>query len=249
MARITTLAAMRNYIKTMLGSPVITVELADAQLNQIIEDVVQVMNDYHTGEGNYHDYIGFSVSAGTSAYNVSAYNIASTVDFDLFNTNDGLNVLFSETHNILWRDFVLHGNYPGGPGDANGEGMVLAGYNVMTNYLEDVKDTFSLMYHAQYSDARQEFLLTPTPKENGTGLLTVYRKETAENLYNNHIVKNLCIAESKILWGHILGKYSMTLPSGGTINGQDIKSDGKEEKEKIMEQIRMESEPPMFFIE
>jgi hypothetical protein len=68
MARITTLAAMRTYIKTMLGDPVITVELANSQLDQIIEDTVQIFQDYHTGEGNYMDYIGFTISDGVSAY-------------------------------------------------------------------------------------------------------------------------------------------------------------------------------------
>jgi hypothetical protein len=161
-----------------------------------------------------------------------------------------LNVLFSSEHNILYEDWVVNGNYPGGSGGGGGsEGMVLAGYNIATNYLEDIRDTFSTIYLAQYSDARQEFTLIPTPTTSGTGLITVYRKETAANLYNNILVKELAVAKAKYLWGFQLGKFTMTLPSGGTINGNEIKQDGKEEMEKIMERIRTESEPPLFYID
>jgi hypothetical protein len=40
----------------------------------------------------------------------------------------------------------------------------------------------------------------------------------------------------------------MTMPSGGTIKGSEILSDGKELLEKIMEDIRMESEPLPFWM-
>jgi hypothetical protein len=43
-AIINTLPAYRDYIKLRLGSPVINVELANEQIDQIIEDSVQ---DFH----------------------------------------------------------------------------------------------------------------------------------------------------------------------------------------------------------
>ena len=172
MARITTLAAMKTYVKKMLGQGVITIEVSDQQIEQIIEDTIQIFQEYYSGEGNYQNYIPFTVSAGVSTYNVSAYNLAATVAFDLTNTNDGINVLFSDTHNILWKDWVIYGNYPGGPGGGDsGGGTVLTNYEISTQYLEDVRDRFEILYNAQYSDARQEILLTPTPTENGIGLL------------------------------------------------------------------------------
>jgi hypothetical protein len=250
MARITTLAAMKAYVKRMLGKGVITVEVSDEQIEQIIEDTIQIFQEYYSGEGNYLNYIPFTVSAGVTTYNVSAYNLAATIAFDLTNTNDGINVLFSDTHNILWKDWVIYGNYPGGPGGGEGgSGMILSNYDIATQYLEDVRDRFEILYNAQYSDARQEILLTPTPTENGIGLLTVYTKETAENLYNNHLVKQLAVAKTKYLWGSMLGKYTMTLPSGGTINGGEIKADGEKEIEAVMERIRTETEGPLMYIE
>lgn len=249
MARITTKAGLRNYILQELGSPVITVELAPVQLDQIIDHSIDRFQKYNTGEGNYLDYIALTVTPNVSAYSTSGLSkeIAGVVDNSMLNTSDGLNVLFSETHNILWKDWVVFGNYPGGPG--SGGGMTLAGYTVMTDYLEDVRDFFQSLFFAQYNDARQEILISPSPDVAGVALLTVYTKTSVERLYNNDLVRDLCVGRAKELWGHILGKYTMTLPSGGTINGTEIKTDGKTLIDETMEKIIGESEPPGFFID
>lgn len=247
MARIKTLASMRSYIKMQLGAPVIKVEMADTQIDQIIEDCIQTFQDYHTGEGNYLDYLPFTVSAGVPTYNVSASNIASTIDFELSNSPDGINVLFSPTHNLLYQDWVIHGNYPGGSGA--GQGNVLTNFEIQTQYIEDIRDSFGAYYYAQYSDSRQEVTLTPTPELDGTGLMVIYRKESAENLYNNHLVKRLCVAKSKMLWGEMLSKYSSTIPGGATINGESIFSRGQAEYDRVLDDMIKESEPPYPFVE
>lgn len=251
MAKITTLAGMKNYIRSVCGEPVITVELADAQLERIIEDTVQYFQKYHSGEGNYKDFLAFTITQGTSAYSTSGLNLAEVVDLDLSFGSDGINTLFSPTHSLLWRDWVLYGNYPGGNGYMGSQttGMMLAGYEIASQYLEDIKDTFGSIYHGQFSEEREEVLIYPTPTEGGTALMTVYKKNTAENLYNNDMVKRLAVAEAKIQWGNNLNKYNMTLPHGGTINGEAILQQGKEEKEKIIEDIYLERENTCFFID
>ena len=245
MATITTLTGMKNYIKRKLGNPVVTVEIDDSQYDDIVDDTVQIFQDLHTGDGNYMDFLGFTISAGVSAYSTSGMNLAATLDLNLTVGTDGINTLFSPSHQLLYRDWVVHGGYPGNNGGASSRfsGMVLSSYEVAMQYLNDINDTFSIMYHTQYSDARQEILLYPTPATGGTGLLQVYKKETAANLYNNRLVKRLAVAEAKIQWGTNLSKYQMNLPHGGTINGAEILAQGKEEKEKVMEDIVGESEP------
>jgi len=252
MARITSLGLMEQYVLRKLGSPVIQVELSVDQVQQAIEDAVQVFQDIHTGEGNYQDVLAFNVTSGTSAYDVSELDLAGVLDLDLsFADPNGINVLFSPTHMLLFEDWVIRGGYPGGPGGSYNEnsGLVLTNYEIAVEYLNDIKDMFGLKYNATFSDSRQELLIVPTPRTTGTGLIIVYRKNKAINLYNNRLVKRLAVAEAKIQWGSNLDKYTMTLPSGATINGARILSDGKEEKEKIMEDIIAESEGPMFFIE
>lgn len=252
MTRVTTLAGMKSYIQTELGSPVIQVEIADVQYNQLIDKSIRIFQKYHTGEGNYFDCIAFPIVKGVSAYSTSGMNLASVIDFDLSVDNTGINSVFSSEHQLLYNDWVVFGGYPGGPGGGSGgrfSGMVLAGYEIAMQYLNDIRDTFSTIYRTQYSDAREEFLIFPTPQTDGTGLLKVFRKETAEKLYNDDLVQRLCVAHAMIQWGHNLNKYNMTLPSGGTINGREILDEGKELLEKVMEDIREESEPLPFYIE
>jgi hypothetical protein len=197
------------------------------------------------------DFMGFTVSAGVSAYSTEGWNLASVVDLNLSVNDDGINVLFTPTHQLLWRDWVVHGSYPGGPGGVASEytGMILADYEVAMQYLNDIEDMFNMRIHVQYLEDQQRIIMYPTPTTTGTALLNVYKKNVAENLYNNKLVKRLAVAEAKIQWGNNLNKYNMTLPHGGTINGESILTQGKEEKEKVMEDIVQESEQPFFLIE
>lgn len=245
MARLTTLAGMKNYILSVLGNPVIQVEVADEQLDRIITDTIQIFTKYNTGEGNYEDFMRFTVSAGVSAYSTVGMNLASVVDIDLsFASRDGINVLFSSQNQLLFEDWVVRG----GPLNNNGQGMILSEYEVAMEYLNDVHNMFSIMYHAQYSDARQEILIFPTPVTAGTGLLNVYKRNSAEDLYNDNLVKQYAVAEAKIQWGSNLSKYDATLPDGTRLNGDKILEEGKAEKEKALLDIVGESEPPPFFM-
>jgi len=251
MARITTLAGMTTYIMSCLGNPVIQIEISSEQYTRIIEDTIQTFQKYHTGDGNYLDYIAFTVTAGVSAYSTVGLNLESTVDFDLSVGTDGINTLFSPTHQLLYQDWVTMGNSPGSIGGCTSQftGMVLTSYEIAMQKLNDIRDTFGTMYQSQYSDAREEILIYPTPQTAGTGLLTVYRKETAANLYNNDLVKRLAVAEARIQWGSNLSKYQMSLPHGGGMNGDAILQKGETDKEKVMEDIKGESEFFPFYIE
>jgi hypothetical protein len=58
----------------------------------------------------------------------------------------------------------------------------------------------------------------------------VYKKQPIQNLYNNPLVKKLCVARVKKLWGLILGKYKIQIPGGGTSNGDSIHQEGVDEE-------------------
>jgi len=250
MAEITNLAQMKTYLLRRLGSPVIQVEIADVQLEQVIEDSVQFFQNWHTGEGNYRDYMGFTIQNGVSAYDMANYDIDSVVDVALSFNDDGINTLFSNTHNLLYNDWVVQRGYPGGPANyGGGAGMELAEYEIATEYLDDIDDMFSRIYSARYHSGKKEMVITPTPTMSGIVLLEVFKRAKAIHLYNNELVKALSLAEAKIQWGQNLRKYAMTLPSGTQINWDGILSEGREDKERLHERIRTEGEPPIFFIE
>ena len=80
------MAQMRNYIKMMLGSPVICIEISDEQLNYIIGDAVRYVQRYYYGMGNYRDYLVMELvpaawawlSFSSSAFCFSALSLASS---------------------------------------------------------------------------------------------------------------------------------------------------------------------------
>ena len=242
---IDTVPLFRDYIKRQLGHPVLCVELADEQITELIRDTVDIFQRYSYSEGTYKDYVVFSVSAGTSAYTMDS-NISDVLDLQLSTGIDGINTLFTQTHNLLSNDWVGAGGYPGGPG--TGQGMTLANYDIALMYLEEIKSKFGRKYRVNYRDATNQLMLTPTPNEDLTGVLELYTRHRSEDLYNHILVRRLAVALCKKLWGLHLKKYALTLPGGGNLNGDTIYNDGVTEEATVMEAIYKEAQPIDFFV-
>ncbi|HON83424.1 MAG TPA: hypothetical protein PLI22_04730 [Caldisericia bacterium] len=242
---ITTMEDMRDYIKLMLGFPVINVELSNNQIYQVIYDAAQIFWRYGYDEANYRDHAILNLTSGTDEYSLSGTDIINVVDFDFSFGVDGINTLFSPTHTLLYKDWVVRGNYPGGPGV---QGLVLTDWAIGMNYLEEIRNTFGKMYTAYYRPLTETLKIFPTPKEDITGVLIVYKKMAMASLYNHVLFKELCVAKAKKLWGFNINKTNITLPGGGTINGAEIKAEGKEEEKEAIDKLRSESSPIDFLI-
>lgn len=251
MARILTLDDFREYLKLTIGQPVINVEVTNSQYDQLIEDAVQEFQRYTYGEAVFRDVMTISLSAGVSAYPLPE-DIDSILDISLSFNNNGINDLFTPQHALLYNDWI-NGNYPGGPGGSGkaaglGGSLVLGSYDISMVYLKEVEDHFARKYTCDFNPNSYTVRIWPTPDVNTIAMLTVYRKETAINLYNNVLLKRLARAKVELLWGKILRKYSMTLPGGGGINADSIIADAKEELQAAIESIRLETDPPIVLI-
>jgi hypothetical protein len=252
MAKITNIVQMRDYIKTRLGWPVINVEVADIQFDQIIEDSAQDFNFLNYGEAAQIDYMLFSTSANVAEYSFSGQNIAEIYDISISLPQDGINTMFTPTHMLLYEQFMTQGgSMPGANNRMGGQsdsGIVLGGYDIAMMYLKEIKQHFGKMYSVRWNPNTESLRIFPTPTEAGTGLLYMYRKEWPENLYNHPLMKKLCVARGKMQWGIHLKKYNVTLPDGMGITGTEMYSDGMAEEEKILDDIRLMSAPVDFFI-
>lgn len=243
--RIESILETRNYIKRKLGHPVICVEIADEQLNDIICDTIQDANRYLYGEGTYRDYMIFPLTSGVSEYVLDSA-ISDVIDFDYTSMIDGINVLFSPTHTMLYNDWVVQGNYPGG-GITNGASS-LVGYDIAMTYLKEVESQFKTSYNADYHQPSNTLKILPTPVDNGTGLLKVWKNSDIKDMFDHPIVKKLMVGRAMMQWGLHLKKYQVSMPGGGTVNGDGIYSDGLAMEEKAMERLISEGEFPQFFI-
>jgi len=253
MARITTKQGLKEYILLRLGHPVIQVEIDSTeggQLDKIIEETVQDYQELHGMEGSFLYHTSFLVSAGVAEYNLSGHDIEAVFDMDLGLGLYGINVLFSPEHILLYDEWVRKGNYPGGPGSrgTSNTGLVLSEYQTSMQYLKQIDVMFGKGYTGQWLNGPEILRILPPPKQCGIGMLAVYKRTAAEYLYNNRLVKKLCIARAKIQWGIHLTKYGVTLPDGITINGQDMMTQGLDAEEKWYDEIRKESPPNAFFV-
>lgn len=245
---------MRDYIKLMLGAPIIQIEIADIQINQVIEDSLQIFARYGYHEGTFLDDVVISAVSGVSDYPLSAItdrngqaiNDAEGVySLDLSFGIDGINVLFSPSHILLYDQFVNKGQYPGGWGYGNTDSsMALSNYYASMGYLNEIKLAFGQLYTAQYFPGRRVIRITPTPKQTGAGTIRIYRHEYDEYLYNNILFKQLCLGKCKRLWGRHLDKFPITLPDGGTINGASITSEGIADETEALRVLKAEAELP-----
>ena len=242
---------MRLYIRTRLGHPVINVEIAQDQLDIAIYDTIQEMQRYLYGEGVDLVNTTLIVMEGVSEYYTGDCGIEAAFDFSLGNGGmGGINTMFTPMNMLLYNEWVTNGNYPGGGGySLDGGGLILTGFEIMGEYMQQMNQMFGAMYIVKYNSASQKLIITPTPKQCGIATLKLYKHADAEKLYNHPLVKRLVVAKAKIQWGLQLGKYTITMPDGSTMNGFEIMNKGYEEEEKWFDELRKQSEPPDFFVD
>ena len=246
------LSDMREYILTRLGSPVVNVEVAPIQLDVIIYDTIQDMNRYNYGDGVDLVNTTLLISAGVSEYSTVGSGIEAAFDISLSHGWGDINALFSPTHMLLYNDWVTNGNYPGGPGTSmysfGGGGGLLTSFEIVGEYMAQANQMLGTEYTVKFNYNSESLVITPTPKECMVGTLKLYCRADAEKLYNHPLVKKIAVARAKIQWGLQLGKYTITLPDGSSMNGFEIMNRGYEDEDKWFEQMRSESEPIDFFI-
>lgn len=242
---ITNLNQFIDYIKLMMGQSVINLEVSDEQFTQIAEDTIQTFQKYTYGDATYRDVLSINLSANVSAYQLPD-GIDSVVDMALSTSNGSINELFTVQNQVLYPQF-MQGNLIGGTGfglsgpRGMGGANTLSEYNISMMYLKDMADFFQKRFTCQFSSNTNTLRVWPTPDYDSIAMLTIWKKETSEKLYNNYHVKNLAVAKGFIMLGLNLGKYNMNLAGGGTINAQMYIDRGTALEEKTMENIRMET--------
>jgi hypothetical protein len=252
--KITTLAEFREYIKISLGAPVICLELSDDQIDISIKDSIDYAYRYLYGEALYEDYMAFTVSAG-----VSAYTLDDDIEdaFDLtFNASTTGSLLFNAEWMMLNNSFNFYGvggggGLGGGSGGSItslGQGMGMAGAQIAYMYHNDIQNYYGALFSCKYRENRQELVVTPTPSSNGVGLISVWRRENCNKLYNHILIRQLAVAKSKKIWATNLKKYSITMPGQATVNGDVLYQDAIIEEDKALDSILSESTPPDFYI-
>lgn len=242
--KIQNMAQMRNYIKMMLGSPVICVEISDEQLNYIIADAVRYVQRYYFGQGNFRDYLVMELVPGQTHYKI-CQELESVVDFQTANWIGDINELFTLPHNALY-DSVMSMNsssiYRGACyGNSAGYGDVLGSWNAALMWLEQAKVDFGESYQVRYNEKEKELSIWPTPRHPVRGIMEVYKRQKSVKIFNDIIFRKLVVAMAGMRWTNALRKYTITIAGGGQLNADSLYSSYKEDYDWCIEQIRGES--------
>lgn len=245
------MAQMRNYIKMMLGSPVICIEISDEQLNYIIGDAVRYVQRYYYGMGNYRDYLVMELVPGQTHYKI-CQELESVVDFQTASWIGDINELFTLPHNALY-DSVMSMNsstiYRGACyGNSSGFGDVLGSWNAALMWLEQAKIDFGESYQVRYNEKEKELSIWPSPRHPVRGIMEVYKRQRSVKIFNDIMFRKLVVAMAGMRWCNTLRKYSITIAGGGQLNADSLYSSYKEEYDWCIEQIRLESTQGEFWM-
>lgn len=232
-----------SYCRKMLGEPIINIEVHDWHIEQCVVDAVQLFQRHMHGEGAYTDTVVFTFKAGQRTYPMPD-NVIEAVKFEGSYGGD-INRLFTADHQILMESGVLP-SITRGAGSTSG-GMDLSGYDIATKYLELYRDFFTKEFVVQYNFLRREMVIEPTPTCDVVGVLHLWKAERIENCVNHHMVKDLMVAKVKQVWGGILGKYTIQLPGGGSVDGNTLKQEGRDDQQRIVEQMEDEGSNALDF--
>ena len=240
-----TLDQMREYILMQLGKPVICVEIPDVVINQIIMDSVAWFWRYANDIGTHEEWIILKIVPGKSKFKIP--NLQAIGEIAPIQASDGINTLFSPMHNILYRDWVIYGQYPGGPNDGS-QGLGISGYDITMMYLKDIDNHFGTKYRAKYDTEREVLSIYPEPRFAHAMMVKAFVRQAPQFIFKNPLFRRYAVAKARSWWGQMLGKFDISMPGGGKINSDTMFQRAQDEIDKIEEQIRMESEPPVFGI-
>ena len=141
---------------------------------------------------------------------------------------------------------------PGGQGTRPaGGGIDLVSYEIGLQYMEMLRQQYTVKINAQFLEQERRVRFTPKPSQAGLIALRAWARVHDEHLYDNLWVKQYALALAKKQIGYNTKKYvGITFPGGGSIDGDFYLNEGKEEIQKLEEEIgnNLYNYPPAFFV-
>jgi len=241
-----------NWVRRKLGEPMVRVELHNSQ----IEDCMAMSRDEYMrwAVGGATNEVTFTIelSAGVSEYELPSgvTEVVKVRDYD--SSMHGINTLFS-AENYLYNQGVLSfldniGNYS------------MVDYHLALEFIDLLDRYFPSYYTTRYNKANNILSVRPTPEiDSSVGYLIIdsfmmagtdqnttgpIPEEVYNAMWDVSWVQKYTLACSKEILGLIRRKFENFTSIGNegiSLDGGDLISEGKEEKEKLEEEIKLDS--------
>lgn len=232
-----------EYIKARLGYPATEIEMEVENRNGLghiamaIQDSLDYFYRYMQSEATYSDYMIIHLKQGIIEYRVPD-NVYQLVD---------LNPSYGNTFSPMMAWDVGPGESLMGVGGAGLGGLGqfdLITYAGALRYLQDVKKLVGTQYSVKLHPVEHRMRVYPTPKTDRNAIARVYLKSKQAEVFANPLFRDFVVSRAGMQLGIILMKDTVTLPGGGTVNGQTIYSTWKDINDKKLEEIKNESARP-----
>ena len=277
MAQPTSREGLIEYAKRQLGFPVLEINVADEQFQDLLDDAIQIYQERHY-DGIARMYLKYKITqddidrgqarGGDSTLGITTTTTTSTVGlsttFDLEENNNyiqmppsviGVNNIFKVRSDTVY-DGLFNIRYQLFLNDLYAFGSIdLLQYSMVQTKLEDI--TFLLNPNVRYRfNIRQDRLYIDVDWAAAVNVddyfvidcFRVLDPNDFTKVYNDQFLKRYFTALCKRQWGQNLIKFEgMQLPGGVTINGRQIYEDALQEIERLRESVRLEHEMPPDF--
>lgn len=240
--------ALREYIYTKLGSPVIEINVSDSQVDSCIQDALDLWQEYHS-DGTQRYYIAHQI---TQQEKDQKYIELSE---DIYTVNrtyigrDGVGFSGSGIFSPIYQ-FTLSDMFSGG------FSADIGGYYIGKMYLDTLKDTLEGLTTSVYKRYENRLYievswsLLPVDSFIMIDVHAFLNPEEFPRIYGDRVFRKLAVAYTKKQWGTNLSKFQNMQLSGGVIlNGRDILSEADSDIAEIEQNFqRNYSDPDLFFI-
>jgi hypothetical protein len=230
MARINSKTALRNYIKTQLGHPVIQIEVTNTQIDQIIDDSVNRFTEYAYGD--------LEAAVLVQISGMGTYDMPDTMtNMIKFSKGGGAASIGNFASNFgygfvpdIWSEQKFSGTLTGGIVDS------IISVSTTKALLDKF---FGDDIHCNFNHLSKKLQVL----ENFSGPALIHyhyeylANENSDFVYDHEWIKGYSKAKVKELWGTITGKYDQTLVGGARINYADFKSEAREEIDRLNEEL------------
>ena len=267
-----------DYAKRQLGAPVLEINVADEQIEDIVDDSLQYFYERHF-DGVIQTYLKYEVTqqdidrARASAGGVGIATTSATANiggtpttFNFFETNnfiqippqvlginkvfsfEGSNSIASGMFSIKYQLFLNDVYYWGS--------TELLTYSMVKRYLEDIDFLLTTQKQIRFNQRQDRLYIDAdwSPMSPGQFLvIDCYRLlDPAESrrVWNDSFLKKYVTAALKKQWGQNLIKFQgVKLPGGTELNGRQIYDDGVNELNSLMDKMSSTYElPPLDMI-
>jgi len=274
MAKPNTRQELIDYCLRKLGAPVLEINVADEQIDDLVDDALQYFNERHydgvermylkykitqddidRGKSGGTDGVGIVTTTGYS--NIPGYG---TTTFNFYESSNyiqvpdsviGIEKIFKfDTSSISGGMFSI--KYQLFLNDLYYFNSVeLLQYSMVKSYLEDIDFLLTTDKQIRFNK-RQNRLYLDIDWSSQTAdtflVIDCYRALNPEDfskVYNDSFVKKYLTALIKKQWGQNLIKFQgVKLPGGTELNGRQLYEDGERELEDIKQRMFSEYEMP-----